>query len=216
MGRSLALALVLTCIASATEAQLRSRSEGLFLNAHVTGTSLNVEDADSEQGAGLGLGLGYGFRNRLAIYVNADASSMSTEDAESFNFGHGELGVRYTLGNDFAKLRPFLDASIGMGMAWQDDALLEVDEGLPGETMRVDFEMSGPVYGIGGGVAYHFSPALALAAGVRVGFGKFTSFKIDNITIDLDKDEQVSFTSTRLNVGLAWFPTGRSVSAAQR
>lgn len=217
MYRKLAVALMLTCIASTTDAQVQSRSEGLFLNAHLTGTSLKVEDADREQGAGLGFGLGYGFRNRLAIYVNVDAASMSSDAAEKFNFGHGELGLRYTLGDNYAKVRPFIDASAGWAMAWQDDAVVEWDDGFgSGGSSRFDVEMSGPVFGIGGGVGYFFSPALALAAGVRVGFGKFSEIKIDNITIDLDGDDQPSLTSMRLNVGVAWFPIRSSTSALQR
>jgi hypothetical protein len=215
MYRKLAVALMLTCIASTTDAQVQSRSEGVFLNAHLIGTSLSVEDADREQGVGLGLGLGYAFRNRLAIYFNADAASMSSDDAEKFKFGHGELGMRYTLADNYAKMRPFIDASAGWAMAWQDDVI--VDNGFgSGGSNRVDVEMSGPVFGIGGGVNYFLSPALALAGGVRVGFGKFSEVKIGNITIDLDSEDQPSLTSMRLSVGLAWFPTGSSTTALQR
>lgn len=212
MGRRLVMMLMLTCIASTADAQVASTADGFFLGARLTGTTLKVEDVDRENGGGLALDLGYGFRNGVAIFVNADAATMSAETAESFNFGHFELGARYTFAGNEAKLRPFVDASVGLAMAWQDDVLLWDDP----QAARVDVEMTGPVYGLGSGIGYYLRPSLALTGGVRVGFGKFTSVKVDNITIDLDDEDQSSFTSMRVNFGLAWYPAGRSTATALR
>jgi opacity protein-like surface antigen len=210
MRKAMSAAIILLAMATGVDAQARSSSQGLSLNLHLNGSALKVEDAnDTDTGGGLGLGVGYGITRNIGLFLNVDGASMSS-DGDNYRLGHGELGVRYTFLDATAAWRPSLDVSVGARLLQADD--VDFDEfGL------VDIEMSGPAYNVGGGVAYFFSPALALDMGLRWSFGKFNKIKVDNVTVDLEGDDRIGATSTRLNVGLSWFPGGgRSIHAVRR
>jgi hypothetical protein len=206
-----AVFLLLACMVVASTANAQSHTQGFFLNAHLNGSALRVEDSNStDSGGGLGFGLGYGFTPAFAAFLNVDAASISgSNDEPDYSLGHAEMGARYTFGQATARWRPSLDASFGLRMATWDD----VDfEGFG----RGDVELTGPSYGIGGGLAYYFSPSLALNMGLRLHFGSFNEIKIDKVAFDLEDEDKINATSTRFNIGVAWYPAGRSALAARR
>jgi hypothetical protein len=206
-----AVFLLLAFMAAGSTASAQSHTHGFFLNAQLNGSALKVEDSNgTDSGGGIGLGLGYGFTPAIAAFLNVDVASIrGSDDEPDYSLGHAELGVRYTFGQATARWRPSLDASLALRMATWDDVNFE------GFGVG-DVELTGPSYGVGGGLAYYFNPSLALNMGLRLHFGSFNEIKIDNVTFDLEGDEKISATSTRFNIGVAWYPAGRSALAARR
>jgi hypothetical protein len=168
---------------------------------------MSTEETDTESGGGIGFGIGYGFTSSLALFLNLDAATIKpTGDDPDYTLRHVDLGGRYTFGGSAARWRPSVDAAVGMRLAGWDEF----------SGVSRDVEMSGTSFNIGGGVGYYFNPSLALSMGLRLGFGSFTDLKVNGTTISLDKDDRLSATTSRFNVGLAWYPSGRSVVALQR
>jgi hypothetical protein len=209
-----AIGLLLACAASAhaqLAPEIRSHTGGVFLNAHLNGSAMSVEDGNTtESGGGIGFGVGYGFTPSFAVFLNLDAAAMTGADNDpDYSLGHLDLGGRYTFGGSAARWRPSIDAGVGVRVAIWDDMAF-------GQSSTSDVELSGTSLFIGGGLGYYFSPSLALNMGLRLGFGSFSDMKIGNMTISLEGDDRISATTTRFNVGLAWYPSGRSAVALQR
>jgi hypothetical protein len=168
---------------------------------------MSTEETDTESGGGIGFGIGYGFTPSFALFLNVDAAAIKpTGHDPDYTLRHVDLGGRYTFGGSAARWRPSVDAAVGMRLAGWDEF----------SGVSRDVEMSGTSFNIGGGVGYYFNPSLALSMGLRLGFGSFTDLKVNGTTISLDKDDRLSATTSRFNVGLAWYPSGRSVVALQR
>ena len=55
----------------------------------------------------------------------------------------------------------------------------------------------------GGGVAFYATRKLAITGAIDWGTGEFTDVTVDNVTVT---GFEVDATTTRLNVGLTWFP----------
>jgi hypothetical protein len=214
MSRFLSAVGLLLCATSAhaqLAPEIRSHTRGIFLDAHLNGSAMTTEDSNTtESGGGIGFGVGYGFTPSFALFLNFDAASMTGAGSDpDYNLGHLDLGGRYTFGGSAARWRPSVDAAVGVRVAmWEN-----MDFGGFG---RGDVELSGTAFNVGGGVGYYFNPSLALNMGLRLGFGSFTDLKIDNSTFSLEGDERIRATTSRVSVGLAWHPSGRSVVALQR
>jgi hypothetical protein len=214
MFRTLAAAGLLLVSAASAHAQfaseIRSHTRGVFLNAHLNGSAINTENSDTESGGGMGFGIGYGFTPAFALFLNLDAAAIAPGGGDpDYTLGHVDLGGRYTFGGSAARWRPSVDGAVGMRLAMWDD----IDFGGFG---RGDVELSGASLNVGGGLGYYFNPSLVLSMGLRLGFGSFTDLKVDGTTYSLDGDDRISATTSRFNVGLAWYPSGRSVVALQR
>jgi hypothetical protein len=203
-------AVLLLVAVSAAGAGAQSHTQGLFLKVHGNASTLSMEDSNTtDMGGGIGFGIGYGFTAAIAGFINVDAAAMSGDRGDpDYTLGHAELGGRYTFRDASARWRPSLDASVAVRMAWWEN--LEI-EGLG----PVDMELTGFAYGLGGGLAYFFNPSLALNMGLRVNVGLFDELKVDKITVDLEGDERIKATTSRFNLGVVWYPSGRSVLALQ-
>jgi opacity protein-like surface antigen len=177
-----------------------SKNSGFMLNAHLQGSSISVEDEDGETGIGAGLTAGYNFTESLGLYLTLDGASIEPEgEDEPVGLGHVDLGLRYTFGSTASKLRPYLNAAVGAAALVQ-----EIEDEDTGETG--DLSLSGGAFTLGGGVQYFFSPRLALDAAIQGSAGKFTQLSFDGDDVDLEDDEQFSFNTARVQVGLTWHP----------
>lgn len=174
-----------------------SAQQGLSLNAHLNGATLELDDFDdSERGGGLGLAVGYGFNDNWSVYFNVDGSAVKFEDEDDGNeraLGFADLGVRYSFGNSFSRLRPYVNVAVtGVAESYDgDESFDEEDETLSGGGITA-----------GGGVQYFFSPALALDAGLQGTWGNFSSYEVGDEEGDVDLD----FSTARLQVGVTWRP----------
>lgn len=198
--KSLLAGLALTALAALpAAAQNASTHHGFALGLHLVGATVDPEDGSDEQGGGGGLVLRYGFRNGLSIFLQGDGARMEAEEEgmDDYDLGVGELGLRYTFRGTAARLRPFVDGALGAisaQVAYDDPDLGEVDA-----------EISGPVFTIGGGVDYYLGPKLALGVGLRWSTGSIDEIKVENVTVELEEEDQFDLRATRLQVGLQYF-----------
>ena len=201
MKRSILLTgLVAAALLSADGARAQSSNRGFMLNAHLTGAAVagTTDDAEVQSGRGLGVALGYGFTDRTMLYLNLDGGFIEYEQGDlplpddgRFDFGTVDLALRMSFGNEFQKLRPFLDTGL-TGLVLSD------------EVLESESTISGAGLTLGGGVQYFFSRSLALDATFNFTTGSFTTYELDGDEIDLD--EGVGFNHSRLLVGVSWHP----------
>jgi opacity protein-like surface antigen len=187
--------------ASNLDAQV-SKNSGFLLNLHLAGNSIKWdvegEDTETETGGGLGLGLGYGFGERFALVVNLDAASVKSDeddagDAEDLALAHFDIGGRLNFGSTASAIRPYVNV-----------AFSGVAEGTTNEDEDENITISGGGYTLGGGLQYFFSPRFALDAALQGTFGEFTKIQVGDESEDFDED--IKFTTARLQLGLTWHP----------
>jgi hypothetical protein len=193
---------------SAAGASAQSHTRGLFLQAHGNASTLRMATSDtSDMRTGIGFGIGSGFTPALAWFINVDAAANegAAPAAAGPGIAHAELGGRYTFRDASARWRPSIDVSAAVMMAWWDE--LEVAGGEP-----VYMELAGFGFGVGGGLAYYFNPALALNMVVRMHTGSFDDHRIDNLTVHLEGKDRIRVTTSRFNLGVIWYPGGRQAT----
>ena len=200
---SATLLLAALCVTKA-DAQTPSPTnpQGFFLGAHLLGGSIksNEPDSDAEtmNGGGAGMQLGYGFNKNWAMFGDFTATAMNPEQGDSYGLGHFDLGMRYHFTSPSRSLVPFLDAAFTGRAAVQEN----VDMG--GETG--DLSLSGTGFSFGGGLQYFVNPVLALNSSLRFTVGQFDRAQFDNVSVD---DLNIDATTTRLNLGIVWYPQAR-------
>jgi opacity protein-like surface antigen len=178
-----------------------SKNSGFMLNVHLAGNSIKWdvegEDTETETGGGLGLGLGYGFGERFALVVNLDAASVSSDgegaEDEDLALAHFDIGGRLNFGSTASAVRPYLNV-----------AFSGVAEGTTNEDADENVTISGAAYTLGGGLQYFFSPRFALDAALQGSFGEFTQIQVGDESTEFDED--VKFTTARLQLGVTWHP----------
>jgi hypothetical protein len=62
---------------------------------------------------------------------------------------------------------------------------------------------SGAAFFLGGGLSFYMTPSLALTGGLHWGVGEFSDVKVDNVTVS---GFEADATTTRLNLGITWYP----------
>ena len=180
---------------------MRSGTSGFFAAFGLAGASIAIEELDDEResGGGAALRLGYGFTPRFAMFVEGSGAALETDDGD-IALGHFDVGARYHFANPRRPVVPFLEVALTGRALMQDDVVL-VDDG--GETVEGDVELSGAGFSFGGGVLYFLNPRVALNADLKWTVGELDEVRIGNVSISgLEMDA----TSTRLNVGVHWFP----------
>jgi opacity protein-like surface antigen len=178
-----------------------SKNSGFLLNLHLAGNSIKWdvegEETERESGGGLGLGLGYGFGERFALVLNLDAASVSSDEEgggdEDLALAHFDVGGRLNFGSTASALRPYVNV-----------AFSGVAEGTTSEDADENVTISGAGYTLGGGLQYFFSPKFALDAALQGTFGEFTKIQVGDESADFDED--IKFTTARLQLGVTWHP----------
>ena len=181
-------------------AAVASSTKGFFLGAHLNGTAIGADDLsdESETGGGLGVQLGYGFTRSLALVLDGTGSLMGSGD-EEFTLGHFDVAIRYAFTSPTRRVVPFLEVGYAGFAAQQDDAEIE------GSTETGDLSLVGTGVMVGGGLQYYVSPKLALGLGLKWTTGEFTEAEIGGVRLE---DLGIDATTTRVNLGLTWYPGG--------
>lgn len=191
------LALLSTPLAVGAQ---ESTTRGLNLGLHASGASLAVEDEDRNQAGGGGLRIGYGLNRSFMVLVQVDGARFDEQSSGQvdgdWTLGHVEAGVRYHFANSLRSWVPYLQAGLGYRVVGVEDPEVEgrqVDEA----------ELSGSSLSLGGGVAFHLAPSVALDLEVLWSGGEFSTLRVENVEVsgfDLDA------SSTRVNLGVSWWP----------
>lgn len=179
-----------------------SDNTGLFLGLHLTPLSLDgvgEEQQFSEQGMGLGFTAGWGFNDRVALYItmdnafvnyNPDNPAAVDEDYEAMTV---DLGARMSMGNEFRRTRPFINAAFSVVMTTEDF------EELGGEAVT-----SGAGLTVGGGLQYFYSHRWAFLVGVQATAGAFTEREGPDQTQLFTRG--VPYEHYRVQFGANWHP----------
>jgi hypothetical protein len=177
-----------------------SDNAGLMLGLHAVPMGIDGvgEETFEETGMGLGFTLGWGFNDRIALYGTVDAGYIEYdpdnpaavgEDYESVTV---DIGARVTLGNEFMRMRPFINAALSGVITTEDgDADGEVETAGGGLT-------------VGGGFQYFYLPRWAFLLGIQATMGAFTEQNVDGQTQLFT--EGVAFSHYRVQAGVTWHP----------
>lgn len=191
----------------------RYRTKGVSFRAHVGGASWHLDDSrlfdEQNRGGGLGVGLSYGVSELITLVLNLDAAGMQPDFGQDYTLSHADLGVRFTFASDSRRLRPFAQISLTGFEAERDLGFIvsRVSRG-PGDSgdfrdhLGDEVQVTGGGLTLGGGIMYFFNPKLALDVGLDLTLGQVSSIKYRDIAID----QHIDSFSSRLNVGLAWYP----------
>ena len=180
---------------------VRSRTTGLILGAAIGGSAFQSSELSdqTERGGGAELRLGWGFTPNFAIIADAGGATMDGP-ASQYTLGHFDFGARYSFANARRAFVPYLEAALtGRAMVEQD--VESTDQN--GNVTRDDLVFSGFGYTVGGGVQYYVAPALALGADLRWTTGEFDTVEYGNVSVE---GFEVDATTTRLSLGLTWYP----------
>ena len=178
-----------------------SSTKGFFLGAHLNGSAISAEDLsdDVESGGGFGVRLGYGFTPRLALVLDGTGAIINSTDDE-YTLAHFDVALRYAFTGATRRFVPFLEAGFSGRAAGADDVTLYLDDG---SQTTGDLTISGTGLTLGAGAQYYVSPKVALGLGLKWTTGEFSTVKFDNVSVD---GLEIDATSTRLNLGVTWYP----------
>jgi len=189
-----------TVIAQQAAAPVRAKTEKLMLSFALGGVSIRSDEFENEResGGGFSAQLGWGFTPRFTLLADASGAVLGSDD-EEFVLVHFDLLGRFNFVNPQRPLVPFIEGGISARVAGQDDIAIVDENG----TQEVDLEISGGGFTFGGGLQYHVAPSVSFGASLRFTVGEFSTVKINNVSVD---GFELDATSTRLNIGVTWWP----------
>lgn len=185
--------------ASSVDAQ-SSTTRGFVLGAHLGAAAVSVEGSDASTGGGGGVIFGLGFNRNFTVYLQLDGATLDVSNGETagnWTLGHADLGVRFHFANSLRSWVPYVQG----GFSGRVVSLTDIPASNP-LTGR-DVSISGTSVTFGGGVMIYPSQAFAVDLSVAVNGGQFTTLTVDNTS---QTGFGVDATSTRINVGFAWWP----------
>lgn len=176
-----------------------SDNAGLMLSLHAVPMGIDGvgEEAFEEEGMGLGATIGYGFNDRIALYGTVDVGYIEYapdnpaavgEDYQSLTL---DLGARVTLGNEFMRMRPFINAALSALVTTEDD------EELGGSAIT-----SGGGVTVGGGFQYFVLPRWAFLLAAQATMGAFTETEFQDETRVFA--EGIAYSHYRVQLGVTW------------
>lgn len=181
-----------------------SVNSGPMLGIHAVPLGLDGvgEETFSEQGMGVGGTLAWGFNDRIALYTTVDAGYVEYdpdnpaavgEDYEILTF---DLGTRVSMGNEFMRMRPFINAAISAVVTTEED-----------EETSGSVVTSGGGLTVGGGFQYFYHYRWALLVGIQATMGAFDERETEDETQLFT--EGIAYSHYRVQLGLTWRPRRR-------
>jgi hypothetical protein len=175
---------------------------GLILGVNLTGSFVTVDGATFEEhtfdgrgregGGGMHFTIGYAFTPRIGVLLHGGGVMLNEKDERVL--GGVELAVRYSITNSGRSLVPYMEMAAG-GFALEDGF---------GNGRS---ELAGGSLSVAGGFNYFVNRRVALNADFRYNMGMFPTVSVDSRKIT--DDARMGFSSSRVNVGLNWYPMAR-------
>ncbi len=189
----------------AVRSEPRTNTTNLMLGLSLNGSAVRGDDLNSstESGAGLAAQIGWGFTKNFALVFDASAARIETVGGD-FDLAHVDIGGRWHFVSASHGFVPFLEVGYSGRAAMQNDVLMSDGAG---NTFTGDLSIIGSGISFGGGLQYFVGQKWAVGGTFKWTAGEFTQVKIDDLTID---GLGIDATSARFNMGLTWFPMGRS------
>lgn len=181
-------------------ATARSKTTGFMLGLGLNGTSVKLEDDnEADPGFGATLQLGYGFTPRFTGLIDFTGVVLDGDPGEGeVSLAQVFVAGRIHFRQASARWIPFFD--LGLGGLGLDRNNAQVCT--PGGCSSNNVSLSGGAFIFGGGLSFYATRWFAATGALHFGGGGFSRVKTDNGTADVD----VEATTTRLNVGITWFP----------
>ncbi len=174
-----------------------SRAHGFVIGGHVQASSIVIEDSDRSNGGGGGIMLGYGMSNGLAVFGQYDIANVDVRNQPqtegSWTHAHVDLGFRYHFQRPAKSVVP-----------WVATAWTVTDLALTNPLADDEIELMGSAVSVGGGVMLYPTEHFAFDIGLLFAWGSYDEAKLDGV--DATISEALSSQSTRLNMGVAWWP----------
>ena len=189
-------AVILSAVsADIANAQRVADVQGFHLGAALNHTSIELDETgftDDEREAGLGLNLyvGYNFTRNFGLTLGVTGASIDDDQTDDFDVAHVDLAGRASFPGRSAFV-PYLELSLA-GMAAKF------------ETNGQEVELTGGGIGAGLGFNYFFGSRAALDVSFRYTAGEFGDIEINGS--NASDVEEVGVNTTRLNIGLAFYP----------
>jgi hypothetical protein len=193
------LALVMAGTTALPAAAQRSTTRGFTVGGHLQGAALSVEGDDPAEGGGFGIRGGYGFNRRFTGYLEIDGVVFDTPNPDYggyWGLAHVDLGVRFNFANSLRRWVPFLEAAFGAQALDLDRATVD------GEVVD-DVHITGGALSVGGGISFFVTETLAIEMLLKLSGGSFDEIQVGNVT---RSGMDVEATSSRLKLGMAWWP----------
>jgi len=176
-----------------------STTRGFNVGLHASGASLRVQDDDRRNAGGGGVVIGYGINRRILLFLQADGAEFDVQSADvegKYKMWHGDLGVRFHFASSLRSWVPYLQAAFSARRASVSNAVVN-------QMPAADGSMLGGAFSVGGGLMVYFKETLALDLQLIWSNGKFTEFKVGNLT---ESVPGVDAQSSRFNIGVSWWP----------
>lgn len=190
------LALVVVIGSEAGGQVTTAKTEGFHFGAALSGVSVMPDkddfgdDVESENGGGISLYAAYNFLPNFGVFLGIGGASIQSDGGGSYALGHGDLGVRVSLGTGAAV--PYLEAAFsGINAA--------------GDVDGDDIEFQGKGFTGGLGLNFFVTQKLALDIGLKYTKGELNTFKVNGQSATVD--DGLGISTARLNVGIAYYPS---------
>ncbi|MGK2962192.1 MAG: outer membrane protein [Gemmatimonadaceae bacterium] len=188
--------LLVAAFAASADAQRMPDVRGLHLGAAVNATSIKLDETEfssdeRENGYGANIYAGYNFTRNFGLLLSLTGSNINDNETSDFGVVHIDLIGRASFPGQ-TPLVPYIELGVaGVAAAYTPDNEDEV-------------ELSGAGLTLGAGLNYFFTRRVALDVGLRFTPGEFGTAKIAGREVDAGGG--VGFNTTRVNVGLAFYP----------
>lgn len=189
------IAFFILPIVSTVQAQ-DSNTRKLFFETSIDGQTLSYRDDgfdSADRGGGFSFRVGWGISDLATLYIGVNGSRLDGINNgvidQEYEFGAFEIGSRFNFRTGEA-LVPFADVAL---------------RGVASQLTEVDLEFLGGGLMLGGGASYFVSPAIALTAGLRVGFGQFNEIKLGGISAELNNSD-FGYGEVRYSFGVIFYP----------
>ncbi len=194
----LSLPFLATALVAGSVSAQESTTRGFHLGLHASGASLQVQDGDRSNAGGGGVVIGYGINRRILLFLQADGATFDVRDTDiegEWTMAHVDLGVRYHFASSLRSWVPYLQAAFS-------GRTVNVDNAVVNQMPAADGSMLGGAFSVGGGLMVYFKETLALDLQLIWSNGKFTEFKVGNLT---ESVPGVDARSSRFNIGVSWW-----------
>jgi Outer membrane protein beta-barrel domain len=149
--------------------------------------------SETESGRGFGIVLGYGFNPHFSLYGELTGASINAITGGTYTLAHVDIGTRLHFLAGPSRAVPFIQVGLSA-------------RGINGDVVVASrihsITASGTGVAFGGGVNIHFTPSVAFSPGVTWSTGNFSTYEVDNISVQAPK---ISAMSARVHLGLVWF-----------
>jgi hypothetical protein len=191
--------LVSPLLTTGVHAQRQVDISGYHVSAGLNSTLMRWDGGSGiDYGVGANIDVGINFNSRIGFFLGGTGAKVSA-NVNGLTQGHADLGLRFSMPGPGSPLVPYAEVALTYLTAEHDSQDEQVEYSGRGGTGAVGFN-------------YFVTEVLAFDANFRLTKGNFTSVRVDGEKVSFDE----GLTTSRINIGLAWFPKGAFKASTSR